>query len=364
MHVGMGTTFQNPPHANRSDLEMYRDELRLAERCEELGFQSIWAAEHHFTDYVLCPDVYQFLTYLAGRTRTAELGSMVVVLPWHDPVWVAEKIAMLDVMSEGRVVLGIGRGAGRVEFEGFQSPMDESRERFVEAARMVLDGLETGWIEGGGKHYTQSRLAIRPKPFKTFKGRTYAAAISPESYRIMAELGIGLLFIPQKPWKQIAADFEQYRSVFREVHNTDAPPSVAACWVWCDEDAGRAEEMAQKYIGGYYDSVLKHYELTGKHFEGTKGYEYYDKMSGMLNRQGEDLAKKFFADIQVFGTPDQCFEKIMHIRELVNCDRFVGIFKYADMNLEQANRNAELFAREVMPRLKAVGPREVVAGTR
>ena len=356
MHVGMGMAFQNPPTTPWTDREVYRDELRLADRCEELGFESIWAAEHHFTDYVLCPDVYQFLTYMAGRTTNVELGSMVVVLPWHDPVWVAEKVAMLDNLSEGRVVLGIGRGAGRVEFEGYRIPMDESRERFVESAHLILNALETGYIEGSGRFFQQPRREIRPRPFKTFKGRTYAAAISPESYRIMAELGIGLLFIPQKPWETIAQDFAAYRAVFQEVHGVDAPASVAVCWVFCDEDPGRAEELGHRYIGGYYESALKHYELAGAHFQGMKGYEYYEKMAGVLTKAGEDTAKKFFADLQVWGTPDQCFEKILRIREQVNCDRFVGVFKYADMPFEEANRNLELFARAVAPRLKAVGP--------
>ena len=356
MHVGLGMAFQNPPNTAWTDLEVYRDEFRLADRGEELGFESIWAAEHHFTDYVLCPDVYQFLTYLAGRTKRVELGSMVVVLPWHDPVWVAEKVAMLDNLSEGRVVLGIGRGAGRVEFEGYRIPMDESRERFVESAHLILNALETGYIEGSGRFFQQPRREIRPRPFKTFKGRTYAAAISPESYRIMAELGIGLLFIPQKPWETIAQDFGAYRAVYQEVHGVDAPASVAVCWVFCDEDPGRAEELGHRYIGGYYESALKHYELAGAHFQGMKGYEYYEKMAGVLTKAGEDTAKKFFADLQVWGTPDQCFEKILRIREQVNCDRFVGVFKYADMPFEEANRNLELFARAVAPRLKAVGP--------
>src|SRR6184192_4706617 len=83
MHVGMATVFQNPQKA-RADREVYRNELRLADLAEPLGFESVWGVEHHFTDYTMCPDVLQFLTYMAGRTRQAKLGSMVVVLPWHD----------------------------------------------------------------------------------------------------------------------------------------------------------------------------------------------------------------------------------------------------------------------------------------
>src|SRR5207237_10276051 len=97
--------------------------------------------ERHFTDYAMCPDGLQFLTYMAGRTRQAKLGSMVVVLPWHDPLRVAEEVSMLDNISEGRLILGLGRGAGRVEFDGFRLPMDESPERSVACAEMLTRGL-------------------------------------------------------------------------------------------------------------------------------------------------------------------------------------------------------------------------------
>ena len=89
MKVGMASIFQNPGR-QRPDHEVYREELRLAELAEPLGLDSIWSVEHHFTDYTMCPDVLQFLTYMAGRTHRASLGSMVVVLPWHHPVRVAE----------------------------------------------------------------------------------------------------------------------------------------------------------------------------------------------------------------------------------------------------------------------------------
>src|SRR5437899_1558349 len=212
MQVGMAAVFQNP-FDTRADREVYQSDLRLADLAEPLGFESIWGVEHHFTDYTMCPDVLQFLTYMAGRTRTVGLGSMVVVLPWHDPLRVAEQVAMLDHMSNGRLILGLGRGLGRVEFEGFRVPMEESRQRFVESAEMLLRGLEDGHCEYDGTFIKQPRKAIRPKPFRTFRGRTYAAAVSPESMRIMAELGVGILIIPQKPWDTVTAELAEYRTI-------------------------------------------------------------------------------------------------------------------------------------------------------
>ena len=145
MHVGQATIFQNPDQA-RTDREVWRDDLKLALLAEPLGFESVWGVEHHFTDYTMCPDVLQYLTFLAGATERIQLGSMVVVLPWHNPIRVAEQISVLDHVSNGRFILGLGRGLGRVEFEGFGVDMTESRDRFAESAEMILTGLETGYL--------------------------------------------------------------------------------------------------------------------------------------------------------------------------------------------------------------------------
>ena len=102
---------------------------------ESLGFQSIWGVEHHFTDYTMCPDVLQMLTYFAAKSDTLLLGSMVVVLPWHNPMRVAEEVSMLDNLSNGRVILGLGRGLGRVEFEGFGVDMNTSRDMLRRVGR-------------------------------------------------------------------------------------------------------------------------------------------------------------------------------------------------------------------------------------
>ena len=355
MNVGMASIFQNPGQA-LSDQDVYREELRLADLAEPLGFDSIWSVEHHFTDYTMCPDVVQFLTYMAGRTRRLSLGSMVVVLPWHDPLRVAEQVSMLDAISGGRMILGLGRGAGKVEFDGFRLPMDESRDRFVESAQMLLRGLESGHVEYDGRYVKQPRKAIRPAPFKSFRGRTYAAAVSPESVPIMAELGVGMLIIPQKPWGEVAKELGAYREVYRRVNGQDAPPPVCAGWTFCDPDPDRAREMARRYVGGYFESVLAHYQFAGDHLKTMKGYEYYGKFSEKIATYGTEGVIDFFVDLQVSGTPEQCYEKILDIRRRVGNDHFVGVFSYAGMPYDEAERNLRLFAKEVMPQLQKLGP--------
>jgi alkanesulfonate monooxygenase SsuD/methylene tetrahydromethanopterin reductase-like flavin-dependent oxidoreductase (luciferase family) len=349
----MAAVFQNPDR-RQSDVEVYRQDLRLADLAEPLGFQSIWGVEHHFTDYTMCPDVLQFLTYMAGRTERAQLGSMVVVLPWHDPMRVAEEVSMLDAISDGRLILGLGRGAGKVEFDGFRMPMEESRQRFVESAEMLLTGLERGWCEYRGTYVKQPRADIRPAPARSFRGRTYAAAVSPESAPIMAKLGVGMLIIPQKPWKDVATELDAYRATYREVNGAEAPPPIAAGWTFCDEDADRARELAHRYIGGYFESVLKHYNFAGDHLAKTKGYEYYGKMADKIQTYGRATVTDYFVDLQVWGTPEQCHARIADIHRRVGNSHFVGVFSYAGMPPEEAERNMRLFAREVMPEVRKI----------
>ena len=352
MHVGMATVFQNP-YRERSDYDVYRNELRLADLAEPLGFESVWGVEHHFTDYTMCPDVLQFLTYMAGRTTRALLGSMVVVLPWHDPLRVAEQVSMLDNISGGRLILGLGRGAAKVEFDGFRLSMDESRPRFVESAQTLLRGLEQGYCEHAGTLVSQPRADIRPAPFKSFRGRTYAAAVSPESARIMAELGVGILIIPQKPWHEVAKELDAYRTIYREVNGADAPPPISAGWTFCDESAERAEDMARRYIGGYYRTVLDHYQFASDHLAKTKGYEYYGKMAEKIAQYGTDKVIDYFMGLQVWGTPEQCYAKIQDIHARTGNSHYIGVFSYAGMPYDMAEDNMRLFAREVMPALQS-----------
>ena len=167
------------PARRRRDRDVYRNELRLAELAEPLGFESVWGVEHHFTDYTMCPDVLQFLTYMAGRTAAVQLGSMVVVLPWHDPMRVAEEVSMLDNLSGGRLILGSGAGPARSSSTASASPWTNRGRASWSARRCSCAGSSRATASTTAPIVKQPRAAIRPAPFKSFRGRTYAAAVSP-----------------------------------------------------------------------------------------------------------------------------------------------------------------------------------------
>ena len=351
MHVGMSVTFQNLD-GDYTDRQVYSHELGMADLAEPLGFDSIWAAEHHFNGYTMCPSVWQFLTYMAGRTKRVKLGSMVSILPWHNPVRVAEEVSVLDHMSNGRALLGIGRGLGRIEFDGFQVPMGESRERFVAYGTALLNALESGHLESDSEHYRQPRVEIRPAPFATFRGRTYAAAVSPESARIMAKLGIGILVIAQKPWDKTLAELNMYREIYREINGVEAPKPIIASWVACHNDEATARRMYETYIRRYSRSALEHYEFHNEGLAKVKGYEYYGALANNIAKHGVDKFVDFLAALQIYGTPDQVYGKMMEYAQMCDAAAVLGVFSYGDMPHEMARANIRLFADKVLPRLK------------
>ena len=357
MHVGMASIFQ-AFGGPLTDGEVYDADIGLADLAETLGYESIWGVEHHFSDYTMCPDILQFLTYMAGRTQRVQLGSMVVVLPWHDPVRVAEQILMLDHLSHGRFVLGLGRGTGRIEFDGLRVSMAEARQRFKESAEAIFDALETGVMEYDGRYVKQPRVVLRPAPAGSFKGRIFSATISPESAEIMARLGTGVLVIPQKPPAQMQAETATYRDTYREAIGAEPPPPIVAGWTFVHEDAGRAEEEARRWIGRYWDSVVAHYEFDRPHLKETPGYEFHGQMYDRLTAPGgAEKMRDFYLGLQPWGTPEQVYDKIVSFADLIESDSFVGVFRYGGMPPETAEASMRLFARDVLPELQKVAKR-------
>ena len=169
MDVGMMMVFASYGWENCSDARVWEEEIRLARLAADLGFDCVWSAEHHFNDYSFVPDNLQLMTYLTALCPNVDLGTAAVIVPWHDPLRVAEQAAVLDMLSKGRLRLGLGRGLARREFAAFRLSMDELRERFDEAAPMIVNALKTGFIEGDGKFYKQPRIELRPRPQYSFR---------------------------------------------------------------------------------------------------------------------------------------------------------------------------------------------------
>src|SRR5882672_10894493 len=176
----VGTALSILAQPGRPDAALYNEHMAMGDLAEPLGFDSLFALEHHFTGYSMSPSPLQLLSYYAGRTKRITLGTCVIVLPWHDPIRVAEQIALLDVISGGRTLMGFGRGAASVEYEGFRIPMEEARPRFVEAAQLIIKALGNDVFDWQGEFYQMPLMSIRPRPISHPVQSFYASSVSPE----------------------------------------------------------------------------------------------------------------------------------------------------------------------------------------
>jgi alkanesulfonate monooxygenase SsuD/methylene tetrahydromethanopterin reductase-like flavin-dependent oxidoreductase (luciferase family) len=352
MHTGLTLVFQNLDR-QIPDRDAFRAEADLALRAESVGFDSVWTPEHHFTSYGMTPDVPQFLSWLAGKTTEIRLGTMVQVLPWQDPVRTAENFVLLDHLSEGRGILGIGRGLGRVEFDGFRVDMGQSRKLFSEYSEAILTGLESGVMEHDGELYRQPAMNIRPEPYASYHGRTFASAVSPQSIDLMAGLGVGLMVIAQKPWDKAEQDMREYRDHYRNVNGEEAPKPVLCIFTGVGETEAEAQHMRDVYLRRYAESTVEHYEFDNVGFAQTEGYEYYAGLARNIEKHGLDGFCDFLADLQVWGTPDQVVDRILEYVERLDAGGVLLAPSFGGMLPHAAARNFDLIANEVLPRLKA-----------
>lgn len=351
MDVGLLAIFQNYLGRGR-DEDVVAAERELAVRAEQLGYDKIWAAEHHFTDYSACPDNLEFLAFVAGRTRRIRLGTGAVIVPWNDPLRVVEKVAFLDHLSEGRLVLGLGRGLSRVEYGHFMIDMSESRDRFDEASRMILDGLEKGFVEGPGPYYRQVRTPVRPRPPAGFRERLYCVGMSPDSVEQAARLGARLMTFSQQPWEMYRdGTLASYREAFRRHHTREAPAPLVGDLMVCHEDPEQAEALAREYMANYFLSIVDHYELMSEHFKEVKGYEHYATAGDLFRQVGLEPSLESYVGVQTWGTPEQILEKLRWRRGVIGEFELGMIVAYGGMPQETVEASVELFAREVLPEL-------------
>jgi alkanesulfonate monooxygenase SsuD/methylene tetrahydromethanopterin reductase-like flavin-dependent oxidoreductase (luciferase family) len=345
--------FQNY-HPDMPDHEFMLRELELGKVADELGFDVLWLVEHHFEDYAMCPDNFEALAWLAPQTKQIKLGVGAAILPWNDPLRVIEKAALLDMLSGGRVMLGLGRGLSRVEYRGFRQKMDESRERFDEAAAMVVRGLDAGEIENDGPFYLQPRVEIRPRPYKKFDDRIFSVAMSPETIDAAADLGATMMAFVQMSDEKMLPSLERYRTRLSAKHGRPPNPIVLADLVFCHPDIAYAEEMARKYIARYFFSVLKHYEFAGEHFADTKGYQSYSESARLIREAGFDKAAQDYVDAQVWGTPEKIIERYRQRLEVIGPFTANACCCYGGLPLDESEKSMRLFAKEVMPTLRVM----------
>jgi len=365
MRAGVHLNFQNytdwdrfeeraPGGPRISDQQIYEEDLHLAGLVEPLGFDSYWAIDHHFGPYIMTGGAIQHLTYMAGQTKKIDFGTMVVVLPWYDPVVVAEQISVLDNLLQGRrLTLGLGRGAAKREFDAYRVPMDESRDRFAESLVVLRKALTQEWFSHDGTFYQIPETTIRPRPRnpQALLDGMRVAWTSPQTLPITANSGLGMLMTNQKSWEEYRQDVRDFNAVRAEKGWAPTQPTVVI-HVACFDTEAEAWDVIRRHTIEAQDSILRHYGWKeAERFRQTKGYEQYAKFSDLANAKSIEELGEHSARPQAWGTPDQVLEKLRHVQQMTSAEELILNFRFGGMPVETAERSMRLFATEVLERL-------------
>jgi alkanesulfonate monooxygenase SsuD/methylene tetrahydromethanopterin reductase-like flavin-dependent oxidoreductase (luciferase family) len=338
------------------DRQILLEEVELARHADSLGFDSVWTVEHHFTPYTMVTNPLQLLTYLAGVTENVDLGTAVIVVPWHNPVRVAEDILMLDtLLGDRRVYAALGRGLGRREYKGLSVDQNEARGRFDEGLEIIRRLLASGEIDSfEGEHWQLEGLRMRPQPYADLSDRIYAAAGSTSTMEILAKLGVPPVIIPNSDLQTALDGMRRYMQIRDE---SGHPPTHTklAVWAHCAETADASHAVAERYMPVYADTAVNHYEFAAGHLEKIKGYEQYATGGAALLDEDAPWRRMFLED-HPWGTPEMCIEKTTRLAHQFGVDEMMFVFKYGGMPLDAARNSLDLFAREVLPAIKELQP--------
>lgn len=333
MHFDLFHECANPPWLGRGEAALFRDVLGEIEWADGLGWHGAWLVEHHFTpsySHSSKPDL--LLAILARTTVRLRLGFAVIPLPYHHPLHVAERVAMLDVLSGGRLEVGVGRGFSPGEFAALGVPMEDSRARMESG----LAGLRASFRE-------DSRIV--PRTLQDPGPPLWAAAVSPESVEWAAREGLGLLLGPFKPWFLIRQDIERYRAAW-------AGPGAAriglALGVFCLPDAARARALARPTFEWFYRELL---DVTRPVLERWHpGYAHQRQLGRWLwlLRAGVRLPWLERMGMAVVGDPAHCRARLRLIADAGVTHLLCAVGAGA-MDSAVTRASIACIAREVMP---------------
>jgi alkanesulfonate monooxygenase SsuD/methylene tetrahydromethanopterin reductase-like flavin-dependent oxidoreductase (luciferase family) len=364
VRIGVSIFFQHQLEGV-SDQKFVKSQLELALLAEELGFDFVSFPEHHFEEYSMMPDNIQALSWVAARTEKIELFPGVTVLPWHDPLRVAERLILLDHLSDGRVMVGFGRGLSQQEYTAFRVDMNESRERFDEALVLVAEALETGVMEGSGTYYPQPRVDIRPGPIGSFADRIWVGAGSAATVHAVPLVGGRLMNPASLPLPKYVELVDAYRKSYQEQRGTEPPPPLFSDFVYCHEDRQIAEERFLQYAKSAVVLERGHYFGPGGSAlsrSGIKGYEQYKPAADNARSQSPEAGARGKLDMMATGTPEQILaryrERVESVGMPVDC---LLVTSFGGMPTDVAAESMRTYATQVVPELRKIAAGAIAA---
>lgn len=335
-----------------TDADRIKAEFELLDIADRAGFDTCWTTEHHFSAYMTNPSPTQILAHVLGRTRNVDVGTAVIVLPWHNPVRVAEEVAMLDVMAGDRQLFaGFGRGASTLEFGGFGVEMETSRARYGEALEIVRGLLSQEEFEYDGEFYKVPRMTTRPRPRTDLRPRMYNAWFSPSSLEFAARDGVGALFAVMRELHEYPQEIARFNAI-RDEHGYAPIPVKVASFVYCADSQAQAEEEGLQYLQEYMASLEDHYHWADDKYSKISGYEFYNELGKGRKEATEEQMREGLNKANLFGTPDDIVDKVVALSEASSCDEVFSPFIYGSMPFEKAEAQLKLFCEKALPRIQ------------
>lgn len=338
MQIGLFHSIQWPEGSDQRD--RYDQALTQACAADQLGFDSVWLTEHHFSRHGIVSDSLTVLGHLAARTSSVRLGTAVSVLPLHHPLRFAESVATVDQLSGGRLDLGIGRGYQPGEFSGYGLDIAEKNERFAEA----LDVLRQVWSTDGpvshhGRYWSFDDAAPQPRPLQRPHPPLWVATDSPDGLAQCAREDWGVL-LPQGTSLTVTAG--QMKRYAEALAGAGAGPEKARVYLARATHVAATDEQAWAEAEGPYKDFLGYADKLRRARAGTApgGRSPFD-----LDADLRDSA--------LFGSPDTVIGRLREIREL-GIERVMLFLHMGGLPHEKIMSSMELIAREVLPAVRAL----------
>jgi natural product biosynthesis luciferase-like monooxygenase protein len=329
-----------------TDAEVYAntlDECRLVER---LGFHTIWLAEHHFSTYGIVPSLPVLAAAVARETRRIRIGTAVVIAPFAHPLRIAEEWAMVDILSEGRLEFGLGRGYQPSEFRGLAVSMERTRERFDESYELIRRAWTQECCTFEGEFYQVHDLPVFPKPVQKPHPPMWTAAVSPETYVLAAKRGFKIQTSPAfTPLDVLSKSYAEYRHAWRASHGTDDGADICLNKIIHVADSSRQarDDMREPIRWFFQKQASLIADATGVP---PAQYKFYRRVRENLLSLSDEKALE---DAAILGDPEEVSDKIRRHHEELGVDFFMGAFSRGGLPHEKVRRSLELFADKVMP---------------
>jgi alkanesulfonate monooxygenase SsuD/methylene tetrahydromethanopterin reductase-like flavin-dependent oxidoreductase (luciferase family) len=348
VHFDLFYELSMPPGLARTEARMFADALDELAAADALGFHGAWLVEHHFMPgYSHSSKPELVLAAAAERTRRLRLGLAVVPLPYHHPVHVAERVATLDLLSGGRLEVGIGRGFSPAEYEAFGVRMADSRGLVAESLAILRTAGGPGPVNFAGRHFRIDAREIVPRPLQRPHPPLWTAAVSPETFDWAAREGLGVLVGPFKPWFMVEADIRRYRAAWTGAE----PPRIGmTVGMLCLRDARRARAVAGPALSWFYGELLR---VTGPVLERLyPSYEHFRQLGRFRRLLALGAKPRFLAaaGMTIVGSPDECIARIRRLKAAGVTHLLCAVGGGA-VPTETVRESLEVVAQDVMPAL-------------